>query len=72
MISPSSSVINAAWIRSASDPAYLRSKSPLPTRFSAPLYTRIIFESSNEDVLKANLVSKFALISPLITLLDGR
>ena len=46
--------------------------SPLPSSFSAPFISMMVRESTPEDTENAILDGTFALISPVMTLTDGR
>ena len=69
----SSSLTNEPWMRLATEELPGRSNmSPLPTSFSAPGWSRITRESVRLDTAKAIRAGMFALMTPVMTLTDGR
>ena len=69
----SSSETHGAWRRRGTfDEAVSSSMSPLPTRRSAPGWSRMTRLSASEDTEKAMRLGMFALITPVITSTDGR
>ncbi len=66
----SASFKNAPWRRIGLSAA-LYNMSPRPNNCSAPIPSKMVVESVNDDTLKAILVGMFALIVPLTTSVVG-
>ena len=54
------------------EPGCRKSMSPLPSRCSAPMASRMVRESILDETRKEIRAGKFALIRPVITSTDGR
>ena len=64
---------NADWTRtSALLVGILANKSPLPINVSAPTSSKMVLESKEEETDNATRAGIFALMSPVMTLTDGR
>ena len=69
----SSSLTHAPWMRWATlDDGPSRSMSPLPTRRSAPGWSRMTRLSVRLDTAKARRAGMLALMTPVMTFTDGR
>ena len=69
----SASDTNAPWTRVGTDvPGGRYSMSPWPSSDSAPIWSRIVRESTFADTWNAMRVGMFALIRPVMTSTDGR